>query len=74
MLGAKLTERGAVLVGRWNDGKYEFAESKAFIDGKFMGLALDEVQQAEHTDRRINQWVAQIIAEFALQPVVQTEG
>jgi flavodoxin I len=73
MLGEKLVARGAALVGRWNDGLYEFAESKGFIDGKFMGLALDEDHQAEHTDRRINQWVAQIIAEFALLPVVHPE-
>lgn len=74
MLGAKLMGRGAALVGRWNDGMYEFAESKAFIDGKFMGLALDEDQQAAHTDRRIDQWVAQIIREFALQPMTRAEA
>jgi flavodoxin I len=73
MLGAKLIARGAALVGRWNDGLYEFAESKGFVDGKFMGLALDEDHQAEHTDRRINQWVTQIIAEFVLLPVAHPE-
>lgn len=71
ILGAKLMERGATLVGEWNDGQYEFAESKAFVNGKFMGLALDEVQQAHMSDRRINQWVAQIITEFAGQPVAE---
>ncbi|GEM_PF-25615 len=67
ILGKKLIERGARLAGYWNDNHYEFTESAAFADGKFMGLALDEIHQAEHTDRRINQWVAQIISEFALQ-------
>lgn len=66
-LGKHLTERGATLVGHWNDGRYEFAASTAFVGGKFMGLALDEIHQAEHSDRRVNQWVAQIITEFALQ-------
>lgn len=72
MLGEKFVARGAALVGYWNDGLYEFAESKAFVDGKFMGLALDDVHQAEHSDRRINQWVKQIISEFALQPASYT--
>ncbi len=67
-LGKKLIERGAVLVGHWSAEGYEFAASTAYVDGKFMGLALDEVHQANHSDRRIQQWIVQIVAEFALQP------
>ncbi|GAB4548497.1 MAG: hypothetical protein OHK0023_11700 [Anaerolineae bacterium] len=68
ILGTKLIACGATLVGRWYDPYYEFSASKAFVDAKFMGLALDEVQQAAHSQRRINAWVRQIIDEFALQP------
>jgi flavodoxin I len=68
ILGAKLIERGATLVGRWNAEGYEFSTSKALIDGSFVGLALDEVQQSTLSNPRIQQWVAQVITEFALQP------
>jgi flavodoxin long chain len=60
-LGDALTARGASLIGQWNDGKYEFVASKAFANGQFIGLALDEVQQGEHSERRINQWVTQLV-------------
>jgi flavodoxin I len=68
-LGAKLRERGVELVGFWFDEHYEFSASKGFVDGKFMGLDIDEDQQAHLTAGRIQQWVAQVIGEFALQPV-----
>jgi flavodoxin I len=71
MLGAKLVERGAALVGKWSADGYEFAASKALVDGQFMGLALDEEHQAEMSERRIDQWVEQLIGEFALQPAAQ---
>jgi flavodoxin long chain len=73
MLGTKLIERGATLVGRWSASGYEFSASKALVDGAFMGLALDEVQQSALTDTRVNQWIAQIITEFALQSAVPSE-
>jgi flavodoxin I len=68
ILGNKLIERGAELCGRWYDSNYEFAESIAFVDGKFMGLGIDEDHQANLTDGRISQWVRQLVEEFALQP------
>jgi flavodoxin I len=69
ILGAKLLERGATLVGRWSAEGYEFSESKALIEGQFIGLALDEGQSRE-SNRRIAQWLKQIAAEFAFQPQV----
>lgn len=68
ILGDKLCERGAELVGAWYDEYYEFAESKAFVNGKFMGLGIDETYQSKLTANRVQQWVAQLIREFALQP------
>ena len=43
---------------------YEFSESRAAKDGEFLGLALDEVNQSELTDERIDAWVEQIQKEF----------
>lgn len=68
ILGNKLLERGVQLVGYWYDEHYEFDESIAFVDGKFMGLGIDEISQSKLTGDRIGRWVAQIIQEFALQP------
>lgn len=68
ILGDKLRERGVELVGYWYDEHYEFSESKAFVDGKFMGLGIDDTCQSRLTNDRVQQWVAQIIGEFALQP------
>lgn len=64
ILGHKLRERGAVLRGYWYDEHYEFSDSLGFEDGQFMGLGIDETQQAELTPQRINQWITQIIQEF----------
>lgn len=60
MLGATLRAQGAQLVGEWPTAGYDFTASKAVENGKFMGLAIDEVNQPEQTAARIAQWVAQI--------------
>ena len=51
-------EAGATMVGGGvsTDG-YDFSDSAAVRDGAFVGLALDEVNQAELTDSRIDAWV-----------------
>lgn len=59
---------GAKAVGYWSTKGYEFDESKAATpDGKqFVGLGLDEDQQAEQTAARIAQWTAQVKQEFGV--------
>lgn len=74
MLAVKLRERGATLVGLWETTGYEFTASEALENGRFMGLGIDEVNQPEQTTERIQRWVAQIIDEFALEPVVIQES
>lgn len=66
ILGEKLVERGAELIGFWDTEGYEFIESKGLIEGKFMGLAIDDIRQPELTKTRTLQWVKQIVQEFAL--------
>ncbi len=44
---------------------YEYDESKAEVDGKFVGLPLDEDNQSDLTDERIEKWVAQLKEELA---------
>jgi flavodoxin I len=66
MLEEKISELGGETVGYWSTEGYEFSDSKALRDGKFVGLALDEDNQSELTEERIKTWVAQLKTEFGL--------
>lgn len=57
---------GARLIGSWPTDGYEHTGSESIVNGKFIGLALDEDQQPELTDQRIEKWVKQIIQESGL--------
>lgn len=65
-LEEKITELGGTTVGYWSTDGYDFNQSKALRDGKFVGLALDEENQSELTDERIKAWVIQLKKEFGL--------
>lgn len=69
MLGTKLEERGAQLVGFTDAGIYEFSESLAKRGDKLICLGIDDVSEPNETAPRVENWVAQIIGEFALEPV-----
>ncbi|WP_309740399.1 flavodoxin FldA [Chamaesiphon sp. OTE_20_metabat_361] len=64
ILEAKITERGGKTIGYWSIDGYDFSESKAVRDDKFVGLAIDEDNQSDLTDERIKTWVTQIKKEF----------
>lgn len=53
----------AKVIGQTGIEGYEFDETKALVDGKFVGLALDEDNQADLTDSRIKNWVRQLKGE-----------
>ncbi|MGE4586283.1 MAG: flavodoxin [Mangrovibacterium sp.] len=54
----------ARIVGQVDPSDYNFEESEALIDGKFIGLPLDEDFEEELTDRRIAGWIEQIRNDF----------
>ena len=56
-------EAGATIVGLCSGAGYEFQDSTAFTDGQFLGLPLDEENQSELTEERIQIWVDQILRE-----------
>ena len=60
----KVRERGGQLVGAWPVAGYTFAQSWAVEDGRFIGLALDEDNQATLSAMRIAAWVDQLLHEF----------
>lgn len=51
---------GAELVGSWSTDGYTFEQSAAVIDGRFVGLVIDQRTQSMHTDERIEGWVEQV--------------
>ncbi|NJM56283.1 MAG: flavodoxin FldA [Synechococcales cyanobacterium RU_4_20] len=66
LLEEKISGLGGETVGHWPTDGYEHEASKAVKDGKFVGLALDEDNQAEQTEDRIKTWVSQLKSEFGL--------
>ncbi|MGR5146555.1 flavodoxin FldA [Photobacterium alginatilyticum] len=52
-----IVEAGGELIGQWPTDDYEFNDSRAVKDDKFVGLALDEDRQPELTDDRIATWL-----------------
>jgi flavodoxin I len=60
----KLIEKSCHVVGSVSTEGYNYANSMAVREGKFIGLALDEDNQAELTDERIEKWVNQLKNEF----------
>lgn len=66
ILEEKISALGGKTVGYWSIDGYEFDESKAVKNGKFVGLAIDETNQSELTDERIKAWATQLKQEFGL--------
>lgn len=59
-----VVEKGANVIGSWEDVGYSYESSASVIDGKFVGLALDEDNQSELTDGRIATWCDQLEASY----------
>lgn len=60
----QVSTSGAKIVGFTSTEGYEFDDSKAEIDGKFVGLVIDEDNQDDLTDERIKNWVENIKEEI----------
>ncbi len=57
-------ERGATITGNYPLEGYTFEGSKAVRDGQFLGLPLDQENQARLTSGRIERWVEVLKKEF----------
>ncbi|MGR2767902.1 flavodoxin FldA [Photobacterium ganghwense] len=53
-------QAGGELIGQWPAEGYQFNDSRAFRDGRFIGLALDEDRQPELTEDRVATWLASL--------------
>jgi flavodoxin I len=54
---------GARIIGYWPVEGYSFKASQALLDGRFVGLALDPINQAALTDARVDAWLQQLKSE-----------
>ncbi|EIJ42505.1 flavodoxin, long chain [Beggiatoa alba B18LD] len=64
ILYKKAKERGAKLVGSWPTDGYDFTKSKSVVNDEFVGLALDQDNQADMTDERVSEWIEKIRADL----------
>ena len=65
ILAEVLEKCGAKIIGRTPADGYSFESSRALRDGIFVGLPLDQENQAKLTNDRIAKWVEQIKKEIA---------
>ena len=56
--------KDCVVVGSVDTDGYSFDESTAVVDGKFVGLAIDDMNESDLTGERIDAWVEQLKAQF----------
>ena len=59
-----VVEKGAIVIGSWSTEGYSYEHSASVIDGKFVGLALDEDNQSELTAERIDLWCKLLKSEM----------
>lgn len=57
-------KNGAKVVGFTSNEGYEYQETEAVIDNRFVGLALDENNQDNQTPNRIKEWILEITPQF----------
>ncbi|MBK5277541.1 MAG: flavodoxin [Bacteroidia bacterium] len=60
----RIKDKGATFIGAWPTEGYNFEASKGVVNGKFLGLAIDEDNQKDLTAGRIEKWVAQLKSEL----------
>ena len=61
----RIKDKGATFVGAWPTDGYNFEASKGVVEGKFLGLAIDEDNQKDLTAKRVEEWVQLIKPAFS---------
>lgn len=59
-----IVDKGCSIVGSVPSENYSYDTSRADIGGLFVGLALDEDNEYDKTDSRINDWIRDIFPKF----------
>ncbi len=59
----KVKERGAEVVAcRVSKEGFEFDHSESILDGHFVGLVVDEVNEPELTEKRVKDWAQEVLS------------
>lgn len=56
----EIKDKGITLVGKTSVDGYSFSNSKAVTDDEFVGLVIDENNQSDLTEERINNWIEKV--------------
>jgi flavodoxin I len=64
LLYDKVKETGVPVVGRWPKDGYDYQASAAEVDGRLIGLALDEDNEPRSTPSRVHAWVQKLKGEL----------
>ncbi|MCR4592816.1 MAG: flavodoxin FldA [Bacteroidaceae bacterium] len=59
-----INDSGARFIGSVNTTDYKYDASEAVVDGKFIGLPLDDINEDNKTDSRIDAWISSILSEL----------
>ncbi|GAB1257779.1 flavodoxin [Aurantivibrio plasticivorans] len=55
---------GATMIGDWSTDGYTFESSASVVDGRFVGLVIDQRTQSMETATRLEQWTQQVVPEL----------
>jgi len=61
-----VSEAGAEVVGFWPTEGYDYNQSNAADEDKFVGLVIDQDNQAAQTEARVAKWVESLKEAFSL--------
>ncbi len=60
----EIKNKGAEIIGHVETEGYKFDDSRAVFDGKFIGLPLDEDNEDDLTETRIDSWLKELLPKF----------
>lgn len=60
ILYEELQHSGCTFCGDCDTEGYLFSSSRAVVDNRFVGLALDDINESDRTDERLNHWIARL--------------
>lgn len=59
-----IKDKGCLIIGKTNTDGYTYDDSEAVVDGKFVGLLIDNDNESDMTDERISNWVEELKKEI----------
>ena len=65
ILYESLKNSGCRFIGAVPDAGYTYGSSVSVIDGKFVGLAIDEMNESGKTEERVSSWTDMLKADLA---------